>query len=154
VTVVAVQASAFAVTFPIVHGLNLIFGGSGMPSSLKKQRGLTFLSIAFILGLIAFFTLLILKIAPIYINHSRVVNALKAVENTTDIVTKTKAEIKTSLEKRFDLNYVEHVTNDDIKIVAQPGYVRVDIDYERIEPIFGNLSVLVQFHEGFEAGNK
>ncbi|MBD9357601.1 DUF4845 domain-containing protein [Methylomonas albis] len=125
-----------------------------MPASLKKQRGLTFLSIAFILALIGFFTLLILKIAPIYINHSRVVNALKAVENTTDIVSKTKGDIKSSLEKRFDMNYVEHVTNDNIKIVAQPGYVRVDIDYERVEPIMGNLSVLVEFHEGFEAGNK
>lgn len=125
-----------------------------MPSSLKKQNGLTFLSIAFILALIAFFTLLILKIAPLYINHSRVVNALKAVEGTTGIVTKTKAEIKSSLDKRFDMNYVEHVTDENVRIVAQPGYVRVDIDYERVEPIMGNLSVLVEFHEGFEAGNR
>lgn len=125
-----------------------------MLTSFKKQRGLTFLSIAFILALIGFFTLLVLKIAPIYINHSRVVNAVKAVENTTDITTKSKAEIKGSLEKRFDMNYVEHVTDENVKIVAQPGYVRVDIDYERVEPIMGNLSVLVEFHEGFEAGNK
>ncbi|WNB74657.1 DUF4845 domain-containing protein [Methylomonas koyamae] len=120
----------------------------------RKQQGLTFLSIAFILALIGFFTLLILKIAPIYINHSRVVNAIKAVENTTDIVTKSKSEIKTSLEKRFDMNYVEHVKPEDVTIVAQPGYVRVEVDYERVERIFGNLSVLVEFHEGFEAGNK
>lgn len=125
-----------------------------MRFSLNKQRGLTLLSIAFILALIGFFTLLIIKIVPIYINHSRVVNAVKALENTTDIVSKNRTEIKTSLEKRFEMNYVEHVTDDDIKIVAQPGYVRVDIDYERVEPIMGNLSVLVEFHEGFEAGNK
>ncbi|OAI11967.1 MULTISPECIES: DUF4845 domain-containing protein [Methylomonas] len=125
-----------------------------MPTSIKHQRGLTFISIVFILGLIAFFTLLVLKIAPIYINHSRVMNALKAVEATTDIASKSKAEIKSSLEKRFDLNYVEYVKPEDIKIVAQPGYVSVEIDYERVEPIFGNLSVLVEFHEGFEAGNK
>jgi hypothetical protein len=125
-----------------------------MLASLNKQRGLTFISIALILGLIAFFTLLILKIAPIYINHSRVVNALAAVEATTDITTKTKQEIKTSLEKRFDMNYVEHVKPEDIKIIAQPGYVSVNIDYERVEPIFGNLSVLVEFHEGFEAGSR
>lgn len=125
-----------------------------MPRSIKHQRGLTFISIVFILGLIAFFTLLVLKIAPIYINHSRVLNALKAVEATTDIASKSKAEIKSSLEKRFDLNYVEYVKPEDVKIVAQPGYVSVEIDYERVEPIFGNLSVLVEFHEGFEAGNK
>ncbi|TPQ27049.1 DUF4845 domain-containing protein [Methylomonas sp. EFPC3] len=125
-----------------------------MRSLPRKQQGLTFLSIAFILALIGFFTLLILKIAPIYINHSRVVNAIKAIENTTDIVTKSKSEIKTSLDKRFDMNYVEHVKPEDVTIVAQPGYVRVEIDYERVEHIMGNLSVLVEFHEGFEAGNK
>ncbi len=125
-----------------------------MRTSLDKQRGLTFISIAFILGLIAFFTLLVLKIAPIYINNSRVVNAVAAIKNTTDITTKTKQEIMTSLEKRFDMNYVEHVKPEDIKIIAQPGYVSLNIDYERVEKIFGNLSVLVEFHEGFEVGNR
>lgn len=119
-----------------------------------RQRGLTFLSIAFILGLIAFFTLLTLKIAPIYINHSKVVNALTAVQKMPGIVSQNKPEIKANLEKRFDMNYVEYVTNDDITITAQPGYVKVVIDYERVEPIMGNLSVLVQFHEQFEAGSK
>ena len=79
---------------------------------------------------------------------------MKAIESTTDITSKTKQEILISLEKRFDMNYVEHVTPQDIKVIAQPGYVSVNIDYERVEKIFGNLSVLVEFHEGFEAGNR
>lgn len=125
-----------------------------MSVSLKQQRGLTFISLVFVLGLIGFFTLLTLKIAPIYFNHSKVVNALKAVEESTNIASQSKREIEMSLSKRFDLNYVEYVTGDDITIVAQPGYVSVNIDYERIEKIVGNLSVLVEFHEGFEAGSR
>ena len=120
----------------------------------KQQRGLTFISLVFILGLIAFFTLLVLKIAPIYFNNSKVKNALAAVEESTDITSRNRQEILTSLDKRFNMNYVEYVTHDDIKIIAQPGYVKVNIDYERVEPIMGNLSVLVEFHEGFEVGNK
>jgi len=125
-----------------------------MRSSLNKQRGLTFISLVFILGLIAFFTLLVLKIAPIYFNNSKVKNALAAVEQSVDITSKTRQEILSSLDKRFNMNYVEYVTQDDIKIIAQPGYVKVDIEYERVEPIMGNLSVLVEFHEGFEVGNQ
>ncbi|WAR45527.1 DUF4845 domain-containing protein [Methylomonas rapida] len=125
-----------------------------MRSSLNKQRGLTFISLVFILGLVAFFTLLVLKIAPIYFNNSKVKNALAAVEQSVDITTKTRQEILSSLDKRFNMNYVEYVTQDDIKIIAQPGYVKVDIEYERVEPIMGNLSVLVEFHEGFEVGNQ
>ncbi len=125
-----------------------------MQSVPGKQRGLTFISLVFVLGLIAFFTLLVLKIAPIYFNHSKVVNALKAVEESTDIASQSRSQILTSLDKRFNMNYVEHVTKDDITVIAQPGYVKIDIDYERVEPIMGNLSVLVEFHEGFEVGGQ
>ena len=125
-----------------------------MQSLPNKQRGLTFISLVFILGLIAFFTLLVLKIAPIYFNNSKVKNALAAVKESTDVTTKSRREIMSSLEKRFNMNYVEFVTDDDIKIIAQPGYVKVNIDYERVEPIMGYLSVLVEFHEGFEVGGK
>jgi hypothetical protein len=125
-----------------------------MTMTALHQRGLSFISLTLVLGLIAFFTLLVLKIAPIYINNSKVVNALAAVEKSTDIATQSKAEIQNSLSKRFNMNYVEYVTNDDITIVAQYGYVKVAIDYERVVPIAGNLSVLVQFHEGFQVGSR
>lgn len=120
----------------------------------KQQRGLTFISLVFILGLIAFFTLLVLKIGPIYLNHSKVVNALQAVEESTDVASMSKHELQASLDKRFNMNYVEYVTKDDITIVAQPGYVKVAIDYDRVEHLIGNLSVLVEFHEGFEVGSR
>ena len=68
-----------------------------MTFSNKHQRGLTFISIIFILGLIAFFVLLALKIGPIYMNHSKVVNALAAVENMTDVDLMSKHQIEDSL---------------------------------------------------------
>jgi predicted membrane protein len=125
-----------------------------MRSLPYNQRGLTFISLMLVLGLIAFFTLLVLKIAPIYFNHSKVLNALEAVEKSTDITSQPRHQILESLHKRFNMNYVEYVTDDDITIVAQPGYVKVDIDYDRVEPIMGNLSVLVEFHNGFEIGGQ
>jgi len=125
-----------------------------MQSLPSKQRGLTFISLVFLLGLIAFFTLLVLKIAPIYFDNSKVKNAVAAVGQMVDIANKPRQEILSSLEKRFNLNYVDFISRDEIKIIAQPGYVKLDIEYERIEPILGNLSVLVEFHEGFEVGGK
>jgi hypothetical protein len=119
-----------------------------------KQRGLTFISLIILLGVIGFFVLLILKIGPIYMNHAKVVNALDALEATDNLTSMSQQQIITSLDKRFNLNYVENVSHDDITIVSKPGYVKVNIDYERIEPIIGNLSVLVEFHEGFESGSK
>jgi len=125
-----------------------------MSFSNKHQRGLTFISIVFILGLLAFFVLLALKIGPIYMNHSKVVNALAAVENMTDVDIMNKHQIEESLFKRFNMNYVENVGGDDITISKSTSYTKVEIDYERVEKIVGNLSVLVEFHESFEAGGE
>jgi Tfp pilus assembly protein PilE len=120
----------------------------------KRQQGLTFITILIILALIAFFTLLTLKIAPIYINHGRVKNAMAAVEQMPDIETLSAREILSSFEKRFDINYVEHVTKDNIAIATQGNYVKVEIDYEVVVPLCCHLSALAQFHEEFEKGEK
>jgi len=125
-----------------------------MTFSAQKQRGLTFISIVFILGLLAFFVLLGLKIGPIYMNHSKVVNALSAVENMTDVETMSKREILKSLDKRFGMNYVDKVTSEDIKVTKATAYTKVEIEYERVEKIAGNLSILVEFYESFEAGGE
>ena len=123
-----------------------------MTFSPKHQQGLTFLSIVLILGLIAFFVLLTLKIAPIYMNHSKVINAMAALEQMVDVQDMSKYEIRTNLDKRFDMNYVDYVEKEDITISKQGRYLKVDIEYERVVKIVGNLSVLVEFHDFFELG--
>lgn len=125
-----------------------------MKSLQSNQRGLTFISIVLILGLIAFFTLLILKIGPIYLNHSKVLSSLESLKEVKDIETKSKSEVLSLLHKRFDFNYVEYVTTRDIKITKRRNYVKVEVEYERVEPIVGNLSALAQFYEIVEMGNK
>ena len=119
-----------------------------------RQQGLTFISLVFILGLIAFFVLLGLKIGPIYLDHSKVVSALTDIKKTADLQEKSQAEIRDSLNKRFDINYVYDVTQDDITITKHQNYLKVAIEYEVVRKIAGNLSVLVEFNDIIEVGQK
>ena len=125
-----------------------------MNVSLKRQQGLTFISLVFILGLIAFIVLLGLKIGPIYLDHSKVVSALSEIEKTPDIEEQSEAEIRNSLSKRFDINYVADVTQKDITIIRHGSYVKVAIEYEVVRKIAGNLSVLVEFNDVIEVGKQ
>ena len=125
-----------------------------MNVSPKRQQGLTFISLVFILGLIAFFVLLGLKIGPIYLDHSKVVSALAEIEKTPDIEEQSEAEIRDSLNKRFNINYVYDVTQDDITITKYGNYLKVAIEYEVVRKIVGNLSVLVEFNDVIEVGQK
>jgi len=129
-----------------------ILSGVMMNPSLKQQRGLTLITIVFILAIFSFFLLLGFKIGPIYLNHSKVVNALMAVRDTDGVERMSKQQIRIALAKRFNMNYVEKIGLDDVKITKHGNYVKVEIAYERVEKILGNLSVLVDFYEHFEAG--
>jgi len=121
-----------------------------MSVSPKKQQGLTFISLVFVLGLIAFFVILGLKIGPIYLNHSKVVSTLAEVKKTTDIEDQSEAEIRDSLSKRFNINYVDDVSQKDITITRHENYLKVVIAYEVVTNIVGNLSVLVEFNDVME----
>lgn len=123
-----------------------------MTKIIHREQGYTLMTLVITLGLIAFFALLILKIAPIYINHSKVINALAALEKTTDVQTMSEAEVRNNLDKRFNLNYVEKVTKEDITVTQSGNYLKVEIAYDVIENIWGNLNVLVEFDDVIEVG--
>ena len=122
--------------------------------SLKQQQGLTLISIAFILGLIGFFTLLILKIVPIYLDHNKVASALAELRSSPDIRTMSEYEIRDSLSKRFNINYVYDVNQNDIKITKYGEYLKVAIEYEVVKKIAFNLSILAEFNDVIEIGEK
>lgn len=125
-----------------------------MNLSPKHQQGLTLISLIFVLGLIGFFVLLTLKIVPIYLDHGKVQSALAALKETPGIQEKSEAEIRESLNKRFNINYVYDVTKDDIKVVKHGEYLKVDIEYETVVKLVANLSVLAEFHDSFEVGQE
>lgn len=73
----------------------------------------------FYAGYILFFVLLIIKICHIYLDYSKVKDALVSVEKTVDIQTLSEAEVRPALSKRFDLNYAKHATLQDVKITKE-----------------------------------
>lgn len=125
-----------------------------MNLSPSRQQGLTLISLIFILGLIGFFVLLTLKIVPIYLDHGKVKSALEALQETPELASKSEFEIRDSLNKRFSINYVYDVKQDDIKVTKHGNYVKVDVEYETVVNLVGNLSALAEFHDTVEAGQE
>ena len=123
-----------------------------MQNTYKKQQGLTLISLIFILGLIAFFTLLALKVGPIYMEHGKVTHALQTLKNRPDIQNKSKREVWSSLNKQFGMNYVYHIKKENVKITSHPGYLKVQIKYHVKQLLAANLSVWVDFDNTIEVG--
>jgi len=119
---------------------------------IHRQQGMTLISLVFLMCGIGFVAMLVLKVGPIYLEHSKVTASLAAVEESVDVLNKSDSEIREMVRKRFDLNYVTNVTARDLVITKSGGYLKVQLQYEVVENIMGNLSVLVEFDDVIEVG--
>lgn len=125
-----------------------------MQALAKRQQGLTFISLIFVLGFIGFVVLLFLKIAPVYLDHSKVSNCLSELKKTPHIQSQSQSEIKENLRRQFSINDISEVSPDNITVTKYGNYLRVAIDYEVVRKIIGNLSVLMQFNDVIEVGDQ
>lgn len=119
----------------------------------KKQRGMTMISLLFLLAGIGTVVLLFLKIVPVYMDHGKVVSALEGLKSMKDIETQSKAEVLTSLSKRFTVNSVTGIdTANDIIVTKNGDQLKVQIKYQVEVPLVSNLSALMKFDDTIEAG--
>jgi hypothetical protein len=124
---------------------------TGMKSQ-SEQRGITFLGFVTVLSLIGFFAMLIIKIGPLYMEHSKIKTALENIKAQPDLASKSRDDIIKMFENRLYINYVEGFKRENLYITKHGGYVKVEVIYDKTENIFGNLDVLVHFNDVIEVG--
>ncbi|QXP83579.1 DUF4845 domain-containing protein [Methylococcus sp. Mc7] len=119
----------------------------GMP---RHQRGLTFLSFALLMAVAGFFLLLLFRIGPVYLNHYKVRSSLESLKSDREMLEKSREDILKTLEKRWDINMVDTVTTKDVRITRSDGILRVQVAYEVVRPIMGNVEALIHFDDQIE----
>ena len=116
----------------------------------KSQRGITLLGWMLLLIPIAIIGYAGIRMAPIYINYFRVVKVLEqtAAEAKGEAVNPT--EVHNSLERRFNVEYVDTPDAKDIDVHREGEHWVAIAKYEEVAPLFGNLSLLMQFDKQVE----
>lgn len=115
-----------------------------------RQQGMTGLGWLVVLALIGFFSLLIIKMAPIYMEHYSIKTVLASLEKEPLITKKSPAEVRKLINRRLKVNGVYDFNRDNIKITKSSGVMNVDVSYEVRKHMAGNVDVLVSFAEKVE----
>ncbi|MCB1859152.1 MAG: DUF4845 domain-containing protein [Gammaproteobacteria bacterium] len=115
-----------------------------------RQRGVTGIGWLVILALIGFFSLLTLKLAPIYMEHFSVMTVLSSLKQEPLITQKTVSEVRSIVQKRLKVNGVYDMARDAIKITKEGGVMTVQIVYEVRKNMAANVDVLVSFSDSVE----
>ncbi len=119
--------------------------------SLQRQQGMTTIGWILTFLLIAFFTLIALKIVPIYIDSFKAVSILEDMEKDAyEVGAMSPGEIVRTLQKRLSINMVQGVTSDDIYVERNGDSMTIGLDYEVRRNLLGNLDVVVSFEKSIE----
>ena len=112
------------------------------------QGGMTLIGFLLMFLLIGFFALLVIKIAPLYLEHFKIVSSLNAIKSEPGWADKSKDEIQKMLQRRWDINSVDTVVaNKDVQYAREGGRVKVRVAYEAVTHIMGNVDVLLTFDD-------
>ncbi len=114
------------------------------------QRGIGIIGLIILVGLLGFFTLVAFKLLPVYLENFKVTSVLNSLDDEPQITQKSKREIQKILQRRFEVNDVEHVSSKNIEVDSQPGRLHVAIRYEVRVPLLANLDVVARFDDAFE----
>ena len=113
----------------------------------RRQNGMTYLGMLIMLIVIAFFAIVLIKVAPLYMEHFKVKSSLDSLaqEAKDDQSVLSPIEVEKHLLNRLSINDVQHVTKDDIKITRDGRKMVVEVDYEARVTLFDNLDLVARF---------
>jgi hypothetical protein len=114
-------------------------------TSLKKQVGATLLGMLFFGAMIFFVALIAMKIFPAYEEYFSVKTVIGAM-NKESMNSMSKKDIQSSFDRRADIGYITVISGKDLTIEKDAsGEAKVSAQYQVLKPLFGNISVLMDF---------
>ena len=116
-----------------------------MELSLKRQQGMGWFGLTLIFAAIAFLALVAIKVGPLYSNHFVLVKAVKAVADTPELANAEPQRIRSALERRWDVDYIDQIDDKDVKIKRSSQGRVLAYDYEARVNLFYNVYVIVHF---------
>ena len=124
---------------------------------MRKQRGMTLIGWIFVLGIIAFFATVVMRLLPMYQEYYSVVQIMDGMETELKNNKMTKNQVLIMLYKRFDTGYIFSVKKDNIEILRGKNNVYVSkivIDYEVREPFMAQIDLIGHFHTEIDVEQK
>lgn len=110
---------------------------------MNKQRGMGMLGVLIIVVLVVAGVIVSMKAIPAYLEFFAVKRAVSALKSEADGVS-VKA-IKDKFDSRAIIDDIKSITANDLEISKEGGKVVVSVEYQKVVPLFANVSLLLDF---------
>ncbi|MDP6994213.1 MAG: DUF4845 domain-containing protein [Woeseiaceae bacterium] len=101
-----------------------------------------FLILMTFIGLFAFAAI---RLVPVYLNYVKVAGVLDGVYDEFDNQNPTRGAIRTSINRRFEVEGVSVISSREIKVKSDSGGYLVVVQYDHTTPFVANIHFTVRF---------
>jgi len=115
---------------------------------MNKQRGMTLISWVIVLGVIAFFATVVIRLLPMYQEYFGVVRIIDNMAIEIKDNKMTKAQVNLMLHRRFNTGYIKSVKKEHIEISRgkhTTNVTRIAVDYEVRVPFIAQIDLIGHF---------
>lgn len=113
----------------------------------RRQAGATLLGYIILVAFVGVFAFGAIRLTPVYLNYMKVVGVVEGVYDEFDRQNPTRAAIRSSISRRFDVESVAIITHRDVTVTAVDGGFEVAAIYDHTAPFIGNISFTVHFNK-------
>ena len=108
----------------------------------KRQRGLSFITVIFIVGVLAAVGLMLAQAFPSFLEYQA---ALKAINKARD--GGTVQEVRAIFDRAAQIDDIRSISGKDLLVERQPdGTMSVSFQYEKRIPLYGPASLVIDYH--------
>ena len=113
--------------------------------SKRRQAGMTTLGLIILTLFVGIFAFAGIRLMPVYLNYMKIVGVVDGVGKEFDSTGATRAMIRNSVSRRFDIESVGEITAKDVKVTGKDGGFEVSATYSHKAPFIANISFVVDF---------
>ena len=117
---------------------------------MQRQQGMTLIGMVLVALVAGIFVLAAIRLVPVYLEYMKVDSALNAMKSDLDGSNAGPGQIRSAVERRFDIDDVRSIRPRDLAIERTANGYQVSADYEGRAPFIGNIYFVVVFDKTVE----
>jgi hypothetical protein len=111
----------------------------------RRQAGMTTLGITLLTAFMGLFAFAAIRLIPVYLNYMKIVGVVNGVVSEFETQNATRAAVRRSIGRRFDVESVGLIRARDISVTTVDGGLQVSAVYDHTTPFIGQISFTVHF---------
>ena len=111
----------------------------------SRQKGIGWFGLLFIFAVLGFFTVVGMKVLPLYLNQMKIASSVSKVAGDPSLADAEIGELRKSLQRYWDIESIDTLDPKDIKVKRTDKGRLLSYDYEASAHLFYNISVVIHF---------